>query len=506
MIRTVIRGSMALLIAVGVATLLIGRLLLGGAVGVADQGDGHRLMCSAGVADPAAGDPAGRGYVHLLWQAHQWYGETCGTDRFGGLGGLNPSTEPWLLWPAKLLSPTLFHAAPGDLDLRALGVLCSVLAGLLCCALFLVLPGGARRRAFIAAGIGLVLADAAFAGYFISPYSEPAALLGILATVVALIVIWRRGRTTWPTLLAAAAAAAFTIATDAQTVSYAIPVGLGILAVPHCRTRRHGNRRLAAWAARRRPGLAVAGLLAAFSAAFLAAQPQQDMDQTRYDLVFQELLPHSPDSAGDLRDLGLDSSWIGAMGGQSDAVARTLAYETFRHKVGWPAIGEFYLAHPSRLGPMFSRGLESALQLRPADLGSFPRGAGRPPAAQEHRITPYSTIFELFRWAHFLVITEWLLLLLAGLLIIKHDTLGAGHKAHGHLALWVAIAIAAQFVVVTLTGGGVATRSFVLVDYLVAIGLPLLASCGQLLLTEMRKALEYGGPLSSAQPLMTSGR
>lgn len=132
-----------------------------------------------------------------MWSAHRWYGETCGA---GGTDAAYHSTQLWLLWPAKYLSVFLF-GDNGGLDLCALGVLCSVLAGLPCAGLVLALRGPLRVRAFVAGGIGAVFADSTFAGYFVSPYSEPAALLGIVGTLLALVVIWRRGHTTVPTLL-----------------------------------------------------------------------------------------------------------------------------------------------------------------------------------------------------------------------------------------------------------------------------------------------------------------
>ena len=185
----------ALLVGAAVMTIMLVRLFAGGVVGLGDQGEGHRLLCSLGVADASAGDPAGPGYLHPSWPAHHWYGETCGAE---GTGEPYHSTELWLLWPAKYLSALMF-GDNGELDLRALGVLCSVLAGLLCAGLVLALRGPVWVRALVAGGIGTVFADSTFAGYFVSPYSEPAALLGTVGTLLALVVIWRRGCTTVPT-------------------------------------------------------------------------------------------------------------------------------------------------------------------------------------------------------------------------------------------------------------------------------------------------------------------
>src|SRR5262249_12978174 len=80
------------------------------------------------------------------------------------------------LWIAKQL--TGLFGAPGSLDLRVLGILFAVAVGAAVGWTARELPGPRWTRVLIASAIGLVADDSTIAPYFISPFSEPAALLG----------------------------------------------------------------------------------------------------------------------------------------------------------------------------------------------------------------------------------------------------------------------------------------------------------------------------------------
>ncbi len=77
--------------AVWIGLMLI-RLFAGGAVGLADQGDGQQLTCGLGVApaQPFGIDP--RAHVWPTYHAQQWAGEACGAP---GTNQQVPSSERW---------------------------------------------------------------------------------------------------------------------------------------------------------------------------------------------------------------------------------------------------------------------------------------------------------------------------------------------------------------------------------------------------------------------------
>ncbi|NUT43683.1 MAG: hypothetical protein HOV86_27200, partial [Thermoactinospora sp.] len=164
----------ALLTGLAWAGIMLTRLFAGGAVGLADQGDGKRLLCTLGAGNLRPWDANMSIHLYPTWVPHTWYGETCGAD---GSGEAYRSTQLLLLRLAELVNGPL--GLPGVIDLRALGVVCAVLVGVVVGLLVLVVPGRTITRVAFASTIGLVFADSAFAGFFISPYAEPAGLLGL---------------------------------------------------------------------------------------------------------------------------------------------------------------------------------------------------------------------------------------------------------------------------------------------------------------------------------------
>lgn len=493
----------AMLVGAAITGIMLGRLFIGGVVGLSDQGEGHRLLCTVGVTAAHPFDGTGAGHLQTLWPAHRWYGETCETNG----GEPYPSTQLWLLWTAKFLTSVFF--GEGDaLDLRALGVLCSVLAGLLCAGLVLVLRGNLLLRAFVAFGVGMVFADSAFAGYFISPYGEPATFLGTVAIILVLIVVWRRGHTSVPLLLCVAGTTLFTIAAMPQTAGYLLPIAIGVLAVPYrgllrlesIQGRPRKDGRALHWYGRRWPALVALALTGALAVMYVSERPSRLNDRTLYDLVFSEILPHSPDPIGDLRALGLDPAWAGAAGSGFDsphALVGTPAYDEFRDRAGWLRVGFFFGTHPFRLAQGFFRNVAATAELRPGDLGSYPAGSGRPAYAQEHRVPFYSWVFTVFRWANWLMLFEWIGLAMAGLLVVRHETLPRRSKVYGYLALWLSMAIPAQlWTGMLIEGTPGSTTHLVCVAFLTAVGLPVLAACSALL---YRKLRSQGGGTRSGE-------
>lgn len=490
----------ALLVGAAVTTVMLVRLFAGGVVGLGDQGDGQRLLCSIGVADTRAADPSGAGYLHPRWYEHHWYGDTCGV---AGTSEPYHSTELWLLWPAKYLSAVLF-GDDGGLDLRALGVLCSVLAGLLCAGLLAALRGPLWVRMLVAGGIGMAFADSSFAGYFVSAYSEPAALLGTAGTLLALTVIWRRGYTTVPTLLFVAAGALFTIGAETAMAGFLLPITIGVLTVPYggflplgrATDVSWGRGRRLRWYGRRWPALAILALMAMLTTAHVAGRPGALRDQDRYAVVFTQILPNGTDRAADLERLGGDPTWASASGVPANApnsLVNTPEYDRFLSRVTWFRIGIFYGSHPSRLLKAFYQGVSATAELRPKNLGSYPVGLGRRPYAHEERVPFSSWLFAVYHWANWLLVVELVLQGLAGLLVIRHETLPRWTRTYGHMALWLAAAVPACLWTASLTGGG----DMACVAFMVVMGLPILAACMTPLFVVLKR---HGGRVAAVAP------
>ena len=151
-------------------------LLTGHPVGAADNGDGSRLYCGAGLA-PAT--PDGRsnwqGAVVLLFHR------------------VSPCAEP-IPSPAGTILRAAVHGTSNPWSLTHLGWLYAALAA----AAFSVATWAATRTGLLKALVlvppVLPLADKDFSRFFVSTFSEPAGLLGAFVLVCGAVVVWINGR------------------------------------------------------------------------------------------------------------------------------------------------------------------------------------------------------------------------------------------------------------------------------------------------------------------------
>ncbi|MEP7177785.1 MAG: hypothetical protein ABI775_01730 [Pseudonocardiales bacterium] len=485
----------ALCTGAGWALIMLLRLFAGGTIGMGDQGDARRLMCQLGVRSTAPFNGSPTPYLYTTWVKHAWYGETCTAD---GAGGGFRSSELWLLSMAKHLTPVL--GLPGALDLRALGVICALLVGVIVGALVRVLPGPLLLRIGLASAVGLLAADSAVSQFLISPYSEPAELLGVLALCPALVALWRRGHTTWPSLAAVGFLGAVTIGAKSQALALLPALVLALVWLPHGTKRapvpdqasetgwRASAGRGLLWTVSRGPGLLVAGLLTLGSAYFVATAPVGLAEQNVYASVFGQILPHSSDRAADLRALGASPTVADASGTNpesANAVTTRLEYLRFRKDVTETNIIKFYLKHPGQLVSAGTDGLHGVAHWRQDYLGSYPPHAAAP-GTIEHRIGVYGAIMkDRPRILYFLL---WAATLYVGIRTVRHRNLAPQAQAIGRLAVVTSISAFLSFwIVMVSVGYPDMFRHMILTNVLLALGLPLMIGCGAVRLLHARQ-------------------
>lgn len=446
--------------------ILLARLFVGGAIGMGDQGDGRRLMCQLGVRNAAPFSANRSAFLYPTWIPHHWFGEACSAD---GAGGVYRSSELALLSLARLLTPVL--GLPGALDLRALGVVCSIVVGLCVAVLVVAVPGPLLLRLSIASAVGLLAADSAVAQFLVSPYSEAAGLLGCLALVPALLLLWRRGHTTWPTLLAVGFLSAFTLGSKTQAVGLLPALVAALVWLPHWRHR--------SWLAARLPGLVLSALLVCLGAYFAATSPQGFSQQNVYGQVFGTILPNSHDPAADLRSLGADPSLADASGSNREsphAASQRLAYLTFRDEVTATTVLRFYVTHPVRLAGLGGAGLHGVAHWEQDYLGSYLPDSGRAPLSIERRVDVYG---GLFRGAFpALLALFWIGTVYVGVRTVRDRRLTTHEQALGRLALFVAAGAFCEFWTIMLVAGFPDVyKHMIYTNLLLALGLPVMAAC-----------------------------
>ena len=446
--------------------IVLGRLFVGGAIGMGDQGDGRRLMCQLGVRNDAPFDANPSAFLYPTYVPHTWYGEACSAD---SAGGIYRTSEIALLALAKALTPVL--GLPGALDLRALGVIFAVLTGLCVGALVLALPGGLAVRVGVASLVGLLAADSAVAQYFISPYSEAAGLIALIALCPALLLLWRRGRTTWPTLAAVGFISAVALGAKTQTASLLPALLVAILWLPH---RRGGH-----WLVTRIPGLTLSALLVCLAGYFAATSPVGFAQQNVYGQVFGTILPNSPDPAADLRSLGADPSLADASGTNPEspgAASQRLEYLTFREDVTTVDYVRFYLTHPDRLVSLGGIGLQGVGRWRQDYLGSYLPDSGQQPLAIESRVNVYGSIFQ-DAFPPVLVLF-WLGMIYIGIRTARDRRLSTPEQNLGRLSVFLAAGSFSQFwTVLIFAGFPDLYKHLIFTNLLLGLGVPIMVAC-----------------------------
>lgn len=331
-------------------------------VGLADNEDYSRVTDHVRLApEPVA--PEDRYFLYVLRRYR--------TAAPGGRRNL--SSEILLAAVARLAA--LPFSPRGTFDLRWMGAIHAL-------ALFgaVVVFWKASRRlatgALVAAGAFAVFAftDVGYVAPLNSFYTQEASLVFLFWTAaLAAVSLADGGKRLWPVAGYFAAALLF-VASKPQEAAQSIPLALFGLYL--------------AWRPGRR-GIAAAGALMLFLAAgalYRGTSGDGGLQQEMlYKIVFYQVLPHSPDRAGDLRALGLDPAAARYSGtttrGPHSPFRDPRVHASLFPKLSYRALLRFYLKRPARAAAELVRGAPAGLELR-ADFGNFEKSAGFRPGAR----------------------------------------------------------------------------------------------------------------------------
>ena len=392
-----------------VAVVVLVRLLVPSTIGLADHGDGQRLLCQIGLRADQEQTQAPEDFVVTRWRDHRFYGETCGPAT---AGGTIHTSQRALLIGARMLSP-IFGVADG-IDLRAMAVAAAMLLGCLAAALVLVTPGGREVGLLVAAAILASVVDRGVAGVFVSAHTDAAALIGLLACVVFALAVLRSAPVDAGPLVALAAAGGFTVLSMPQMVSMAPLIAVALVWRPS-RIGTVGQSSMLQRLRRRSLGAVLAVAILALGIWSLGAQPTAAGDAHRHDQVFGTILVRSGSPDRDLAWLGLDQGLASLTGSSSDArndLLESEAYRSFDEQVRWWDIAWFYALHPVRLADLGVVGIDSAATYRDHQLASYPTHAGVGPRRTESRVWTTSFFFAAAD-----AVPALLVLVLAGALV-----------------------------------------------------------------------------------------
>lgn len=377
----------AILAGVVAMVLLCVRILAPGVVGMADDGDGFRLLCAIGLGNdrPFTADPLLA--IWPSWEATAWHGLAC------------PAPDAPIFssyYVLAVLAQVLSLPFGGGLDLRILGLLLALVVAGLIVALVRYLPGSTPFRLVIAGVVLLLLMDSSFIDFFVSADIVGTELVAVLAAFVSLLILWggyAERVTTLDVPPRGVLALGFAIALAALVITTSPLVGLaflpgfvgGLIWVPILRDRERAKvvstgralrgdrgREVKRKFVRMAPALAASVLLLAIAAAQVSFDATRDKQAEVYDGIFLTILPSSPSPAADLEWFGLDAALAGASGqaGTSTAAAEVFADPAFAG-IGASDVVLFNLAHLERIVSVADRGMAALASPLQAHRGNF---------------------------------------------------------------------------------------------------------------------------------------
>ena len=361
-------------------TLLLVRFLVPTAVGQADNRDGPRLMCGLGMEPVTGHHPRFFRFAYFEYRLSP----ACGAHH------PYPSSALLPLEAGRLLTPLL--GLPGNLNLIAVGVLYCVLAAIAIASLAAGLRIRWWAQLLVAAACWLAIADSAFFDVFGGPFSEPAALVGLMLVAAGVLYLGRDWRATVSGLALAGTGGFLAILSKEQYLVLAAPVCLTLALA----TSSHGPWR---GLQRFRGRQAAAGLLVAAALAVLAAgywtwdytssYGQRLHHIQAVDMIFTDIVTNQSSAPAQLRALGLPASWATYAGDyywDTRSVRFSPLYTRYEGKLTDGNIAHYLLSHPGTAVSVGQQAAEFAQQFRITTLGDYPVSAGHPKGAYESRM------------------------------------------------------------------------------------------------------------------------
>ena len=358
------------------AVLLAVQLLVPPIVGLADNGDYERVMGYAGFQHT----PLCYTERYFSFLRRHYAVAPIARSRSG-----HHSSETAVAILARSLH-LAFSKSP-LFDIRWLGALNAILlllalGGILRACRELALP----TRVLLAAALVFVFTDVGYVAPFNSFYTQTASLLFLLATAAIAAEAIRRGKLSGVLLFGFFAGALLFVGSKPQE-RLSAPL-LAVFGIRLARVRwGDALRRTAVW-------LGVA--LCAFSVWYGRHTPFGLRQLAIFQVVFDDLLVHSPSPRTDAAELRLDPRWLRYAGaspyGPDSPLADPEFRETLLRRVGHWRIARFYASHPDRLAGRIERASRDAWSLRPPGYGNFESSSGHPAKSLATRFSSWSRI------------------------------------------------------------------------------------------------------------------
>jgi hypothetical protein len=394
------------------------RFLVPVPVAQADNRDGPRMMCGALGLKPVFP----HGYPRFFRYAYFEYvpdPSHCGRSPY-----LTSELVPLEL--SKLLTPVF--GLHGTLNLIALGVLMCVIASVAIASLVVGLRMKLWAQLLVAVVIWVIVADAAFFDLFASPFSEPAALAGLLLVAAGLVYLGRDRRASVLGLVLAGTGGFLVVLAKEEYLFLAVPIGLSLVLASTNRDNGPWLRRFRTPQAE--AAIAIAAVLAISAAGYQAwnvSSPygKRTEPMRAVDTIFEHIVNRDDKTkAADLRALGLPVSWAkyaGTYYWSGRSVRNDPLYPRYKPTLTDAHMALYFAAHPGQILSVGRQAASEGLRVRVTTLGDYPPSAGHPPGTLDSRVIVFSWLAQRLPPGPALLwlVLLWLAMTAAGLLALR---------------------------------------------------------------------------------------
>lgn len=470
--------------------LFLLRFLVPSPVGMADDGDGPRLMCGLGVAPVTGGNERYDGYAYFRYALSP---ATCAH------ASLYSSSQHLLLIAARWLTPVL--GLQGAVNLIALGVVTCALASVGIASLACGLAPATRSRLTVAAALWLVMADAVFFDTFASPYSEGATLTGLLLVTAGLVYVGRGGLASAAGIVLAGAGGYLVVLSKEEYVSLVLPVSVGLLLAALASGGRRGFRRLLTG----RMAAAVLAIVLLGGGAVVYAHRDAASPYTKLlhqeqvvDVIFSDIVPKRitvQDARASLRALGLPGSWEQYAGHNfwsRPSVYNSPLYGQYADRLTDTNLAHYLLTHPVKTAQIAQGSAVAAMDLRVNYLGSYVPGANHPPGTLENRMGILSSLVGVIptQLGLFWLIPLWAVMLALAVVTLRRPRAASWHHDAAVATIGLTGCAMTAFVPAAFFDGVETTRHMLGMNLSTALAF---AVCFTLLASLLRRGLRQDG-------------
>jgi hypothetical protein len=278
-----------------------------------------------------------------------------------------------------------------------------------------------------------VLSEAAFADYAASPFTETAALYGMLVFAVARVAVAVRARGYHAAYLVAWASAVLAVGAKTETTTLALPLAvfLGAYRFPLGGGRGWSSGRLI-------PGVCVLSLAMTMYWS-LSREPLNDVRANPGNELTMTIMPMVSDPGDVAAGLGLPRSfgrYSGTIWWGAHPIENDPAYPRYASRFTQANLAHYLIGHPGVTARIFASGAGPYLTFRNTNLGSYPAGSAHAPRTQECRDFLLMDVSRAMRWTGLTgVVAYWVACLAAAALLLRRSRRGSRRRGFALVAL-----------------------------------------------------------------------